>query len=668
MSVAASSISDSVDEEKLNDFKLYCTKFSFYAPDPNDPGFRRCQVQGCGSFFKWKPSNGYTTMGSHLVKNHGELLREALANSKQVKPPSVEPGQGTITNYYAYASEEAKNIAGWIELILFENYPLDSCEKKRHPHLAKFVTLKSISRNTVKKYLHLLHEKVVAKIKQVLPKKFVLMLDGWTIKTEHYLGVFASFIDQRTKVKQRFLLSCMVADDVDANTEYTAEVGDNAKHFGLTAEDIYDELYDILKDYGFSDTQLENIEDIVQAIIGDSVSANKKLARIANIPFINCRSHLLNLAINAGIGNPQKQAKRTDDDDIEDDSYDEPELSASKLRRREIIRKCDFLQGCLLTVKGASVLRSHGIDIEPERMNKTRWSSVNTLVRKTLGMYAKKNLAEISFSRKEQTKINKYLLSDADIIYLKELDSKMSKLNMTTVLLQKDNLTLAQCQEAIDFVREQVPDIVHTSNHLSWDYWKDDLDVDDRGRKLHRSYFFTCGVIKIQQGKEKELTRPEERACMSLLKEVMTVNDDQNDEEFEDEQKRDQKRFKRALDERIAAAGQAQSSLSSSRYEDCRHIEGTSDPVERLFSFTKRVMSDSRKHMGPESLNAIACLTINKMFWAEGELMSAQVIQEIMNTEKAKKAAERAALRAQEAYRLMMEEPAELPYDDDYDA
>ena len=37
----------------------------------------------------------------------------------------------------------------------------------------------------------------------------------------------------------------------------------------------------------------------------------------------------------------------------------------------------------------------------------------------------------------------------------------MSKLIMTTVQLQKVNLTLAQCQEAIDFVREQVPDIVH---------------------------------------------------------------------------------------------------------------------------------------------------------------------------------------------------------------
>ena len=48
--------------------------------------------------------------------------------------------------------------------------------------------------------------------------------------------------------------------------------------------------------------------------------------------------------------------------------------------------------------------------------------------------------------------------------------------------------------------------------------------------------------------------------------------------------------------------------------------------------------------------------------------MAAQVIQEIMNSENAKKTAERAALRAQKAHRLMMEEPAELPYNDDYDA
>jgi hypothetical protein len=40
------------------------------------------------------------------------------------------------------------------------------------------------------------------------------------------------------------------------------------------------------------------------------------------------------------------------------------------------------------------------------------------------------------------------------------------------------------------------------------------------------------------------------------------------------------------------------------------------------------------------------------------------VIQKIMNSEKAKKAAKKAALlRAQQGYRPMTEEPVEIPYD-----
>ena len=78
-------------------------------------------------------------------------------------------------------------------------------------------------------------------------------------------------------------------------------------------------------------------------------------------------------------------------------------------------------------------------------------------------------------------------------------------------------------------------------------------------------------------------------------------------------------------------------------------------------------MSDCRKHMGPESLNAIACLTVNRMFWAEGELMAGQVIQEIINDEKSRKAA---ALRAQEAQRrqMRMQEAEAEVAQDDYDA
>ena len=80
-------------------------------------------------------------------------------------------------------------------------------------------------------------------------------------------------------------------------------------------------------------------------------------------------------------------------------------------------------------------------------------------------------------------------------------------------------------------------------------------------------------------------------------------------------------------------------------------------------------MSDCRKHMGPESLSAVACLTVNKVFWAEGELVAGKVIQEIMSDEKSRKAAAASALRAQEAERLRMQEAEAVDpvAPDDYD-
>ena len=46
-------------------------------------------------------------------------------------------------------------------------------------------------------------------------------------------------------------------------------------------------------------------------------------------------------------------------------------------------------------------------------------------------------------------------------------------------------------------------------------------------------------------------------------------------------------------------------------------------------------MSDPRKHMGPEVLNAVCYLTVNRKLWVEGDLIAGHVIQEIMNEERA---------------------------------
>ena len=88
------------------------------------------------------------------------------------------------------------------------------------------------------------------KVKKLLPKHFASVFDGWSTGTEHYLGVFAVFADKDSGLERRLLLGCMVADDLDDETEYTSDVGESEKHFGLTAEDMFDQVLDTFRDSG----------------------------------------------------------------------------------------------------------------------------------------------------------------------------------------------------------------------------------------------------------------------------------------------------------------------------------------------------------------------------------------------------------------------------------
>jgi hypothetical protein len=132
------------------------------------------------------------------------------------------------------------------------------------------------------------------------------------------------------------------------------------------------------------------------------------------------------------------------------------------------------------------------------------------------------------------------------------------------------------------------------------------------------SYIHRFTLIMVSQ--ESQLTANEKRACACLKKEKPDALDEANESDDDDEEEHEAKRFLRELhnDQRMASS----SSKFESEYE-AGYIEGTSDPVERLFSFCKRVMTDLRKHMGPETLNAICCLSINRSLWAATENMPA---------------------------------------------
>ena len=63
----------------------------------------------------------------------------------------------------------------------------------------KYSNLESISRPIFVKYLQQLTKKAEAKIMSLLPKKFCLIIDGWTDggTSTHYLAIFAGFEDPK---------------------------------------------------------------------------------------------------------------------------------------------------------------------------------------------------------------------------------------------------------------------------------------------------------------------------------------------------------------------------------------------------------------------------------------------------------------------------------------
>ena len=118
--------------------------------------------------------------------------------------------------------------------------------------------------------------------------------------------------------------------------------------------------YDIMSQVSSTLSSLgqPEIQNIVQCLIGDSVAANLKLARNLNVPFVWCRSHLLNLATNAGLGTvihrerELRKKKRPGvlssssvetDGDIEDDDsvIIETDYNDPQMKRRELILKED---------------------------------------------------------------------------------------------------------------------------------------------------------------------------------------------------------------------------------------------------------------------------------------------------------------------------------------
>jgi hypothetical protein len=276
----------------------------------------------CGKVRTIQKGTGYSNLISHLKADHTKdpdqnylkIYEEYVAaNPKTKKPP---PGSVFLTN------PKVVLLHSWLDWIVSDNLPICTVEKDT---FRKYSRLANISVDSFSKYLYLVEAEVDENLKEELPKKFGIVIDGWSEGTTHYYGVYASY-SKNGKAITRFLT---IAPPID-ETNFTAE---NQAAFIVDLVELY---------------QRSKLD--ILFIVADNTATNPATAEILNVPFVGCASHRFNLAV-------EKYLQEFE----------------------SIIQTVNKIMQLLSNLKMAGKLRrlTH---LEPIKMNSTRWSSKYNMV------------------------------------------------------------------------------------------------------------------------------------------------------------------------------------------------------------------------------------------------------------------------------------------------
>lgn len=218
---------------------------------------------------------GYQNLISHVKLSHPEYLN--IFHEEQGKSQLEAPATSQKILKYLI-DDESKNIFKWLEWIVMDEHELGFCEKKM---TIKNTSLAPISTKTLKKCMFNLVRAVKTKISTIVNNSvnFALLFDVCTEKSNHHIGIFSTSPGKNPESDPNiFLLACSpLLDESNMNaTNHTAFIRSTLELYNLN-------------------------EDNLICLIGDHCSTNKSVANLMSVPLLGCRSHRLNLAIEAFI-------------------------------------------------------------------------------------------------------------------------------------------------------------------------------------------------------------------------------------------------------------------------------------------------------------------------------------------------------------------------------
>ena len=531
----------------------------------------------CNKCSKVKSKNGgWTNLLSHTRTCVGIDYEKVFLDHKKVTKSS------TMSGFFVRVSEQEKQMHQWIQFIVMKNLPVSFVDCTYTRNISR---LKQVSGRTVRRHILSLLDVLKDTLRRELPSRFVLVFDGWSEGTQHYIGVAAAYmktVDGGKEIPVQTMLSMkpLLSDGIQ----------------GMRAVDHIEHLEKVLNSYG------KKMSDVI-CLVGDNCSVNQSMARIMKVPLLGCASHKFNLAVRRWIDEQPdlspiiKKVRRCFNICVTFAVYSALALVMSSFSPWLCSLVCIVASQVGRLMKKASTLKiaSQLRDLTsycPVKENDTRWSSAFNMIGRFLTI--EKELGSIA-------DLLSLLPNHLEVDVLKRAFASMEKFDSITNTLQRNGMSFVESREMFDLFLKDYPMFEH--------YIGDEALIIE-------NELFEKTVMRIARG--LQLSDEQRRAAVPLLKpdEDETPHDDDgccgDDDETNDET---QVSYAVLLQRKLKRQKRVSASEGPGVYINLEQLPGTSVNCERLFSAAKFILSDTRKRTSPTLFEALLLLKVNAESW-----------------------------------------------------
>ena len=446
--------------------------------------------------------------------------------------------------------------------------------------------------------------------------------DAWTKFGTHFFGLFSTYMASRQYLVEGSMLTIykpiisllsvlplhtISCESQDEDNSDDLEDMEEASNF--TARAHYVHIKDILTNYYDMDTA-----KWITYQTADSASVNLKLAKLMNIPHVNCENHLLNNEVKLWLANS---------------TVEENNDNARTFGPGTVIKYVHRTMLDLKTNKSRAILRTK-TELAPTIRNETRWLSSHSMMSK----WGKIEDACNATSAEE----NATIVMPPSTFHFRRAAMNTTKMleviNSVTVKLQQQALPLHKCWD----LQELLIDTVQRGRAYQLSPWFNNnfgtMYINPKSDKRPNKAFVNA-TIKMQKRAAHTLLTSEASAIRKWLKKV-PANDNRSTMSLADRLKNPEPRGEKRTAEQL----HGQDNHDGDNCLD--HVIGSAAEVERLWSEARYIMTSSRSRMAPIFFEAILFLHYNRYLWDD------KTVQEALLTVKGDQKMDRLEKKLQE--------------------